>query len=62
MTEEEKFLTFLAQFDLSVSKINQILEFMGDNLSLKSFCKTKFDEKVLTKLSYDKMCERADEK
>ena len=61
MTEKEKFLTFLAQFDLSVSKINQILNFMGDNLSIKTFCKTKFDEKVLTKLVFDKMCERADE-
>lgn len=61
MTAQEIFLTFLAGFDLSVSKINQILEVLGDNLSLKTFCKTKFEEKVLTKANFDKMCERADE-
>lgn len=61
MTQEEIFYTFLAQFDLTSSKINQILSCMGDNLSLKSFCKAKFDEKVLSKSAYEKMCEFADE-
>lgn len=61
MKEEEKFYCFLAQFDLSPNKINQILDFMGDNLSIKAFCETKFDEKVLSKESFAKMCEQSDE-
>lgn len=61
MKEEEKFYSFLAQFDLSPNKINQILDVMGEKLSIKAFCKTKFDEKVLSKVNFDKMCEKSDE-
>lgn len=60
MTEKELFLGFLATFDLTAGKINQIIDFMDGELSISAFCKAKFDEKVLTKAVFDKMCEKAD--
>lgn len=61
MTEKEKFFTFLAEFDLTANKISQILDVLGDNLSLKAFCKTKFDDKILSQKSFEEMKELADE-
>lgn len=61
MREEEIFYAFLAQFDLSANKVQQIIDSMGENLSLKAFCRHKFDNKILTNEAFNKMCERADE-
>ena len=60
-SEMKKFLVFLSMFDFTYSKIEQIIEVLGNDVSLKHFCKNKFDEKVLSKENFEKMKERADE-
>ena len=40
MNELQKFLVFLSQFDFTYSKFQQIVDFMGDKLSIEKFYKT----------------------
>ena len=54
MTDKKILIIFLSQFDLSSSKINKILEFLGDNASLKSFKKAKFSENILKEEQKDR--------
>lgn len=60
MDEFKEFLIFLSQFDFTFSKFEQIVHEMGDNPTLKKFCKTKFNDKVLTSVQYDEMLALAD--
>ena len=60
-SEMKKFLVFLSMFDFGHSKNQQIIEALGDDVTLKHFCKNKFDEKVLSREIFEKMKERADE-
>lgn len=60
MDEFKEFLIFLSQFDYTFSKFEQIVDALGEKPSIKKFCKTKFDEKVLTKERYDEMVALAD--
>ncbi len=53
------FLIFLSMFDLSLSKNQQILDCLGDEVTVQHFCNCNFD-KVLTKENYAKMKEHAD--
>ena len=53
------FLIFLSMFDLSLSKNQQILDCLGDEVTVRHFCNCNFD-KVLTKENYVKMKEHAD--
>ncbi len=48
MTEFQKFLIFVSQFDLTYNKINQIIENLNGDVSIKRFCKTKFDEGIIS--------------
>ena len=59
MDDKREFLVFLSQFDLTCSKCQQIIDSMSE-LSVKNFCKTKFDDKVLSNEQKDKMLERID--
>lgn len=61
MNELKKFLIFLSLFDYTYTKFQLIVDAMGQEISLKKFCKTKFDEKILSKEQYDSMLEKADE-
>lgn len=61
MTDLKKFLLFLSQFDYTYSKFQQIINFMGEELSIKKFCKTKFDDKILSKDQHEAMISVADE-
>lgn len=61
MTDLQKFLLFLSQFELSCSKIQQILDNMNGDLSIKRFCKTKFDKNILSQEIFSKMKDRSDE-
>lgn len=62
MSDLKKLIIFLSQFDLSNSKIRQILEFLGEKASIKEFKKADFvKEKILTSENYQKMREMADE-
>lgn len=60
MDDFKEFLVFLSQFDYTHSKFEQILNCVGDNPTLKKFCKTKFDEKVLSKEHFEQMVNLAD--
>ena len=60
MDEFKEFLIFLSQFDFTFSKFEQIVHEMGDHPTLKKFCKTKVDDKVLTSAQYDEMLALAD--
>lgn len=60
-SEMKKFLVFLSMFDFGHSKNQQIVDALGDDVSIKHFCKSKFDEKILSKENFEKMKERADE-
>lgn len=59
-SEIKNFLIFLSMFDNTYLKNQQIIEALGDDISLKHFCKNKFNEKVLSKENHEKMKERAD--
>lgn len=61
MTDKQKFLVFLSMFDYSSSKVQQIIDFMGEDLSIKRFCKTKFTKEVLSEENFAKMLVKADE-
>lgn len=61
MTEKRKFLIFLSQFDFTYSKFKQIVDFMEEPLSIKSFCKTKFDEKILSHEMFERMKSKCEE-
>ncbi len=58
--EFQVFLIFLSMFDNTFSKNQQILDSMGEDFSLKHFCKMKFDNKVLPEENFNKMKEKAD--
>lgn len=60
MDEIKKFLLFLSQFDFSSAKIQKIIDVLEPNISLENFCKTKFDEKVISSSSYLKMIDNAE--
>lgn len=56
MSDIKALIIFLSQFDLTNSKIKQILEFLGEKASIKTFKKAKLDkEKILTTENYQKM-------
>lgn len=61
MTEQKILTIFLSQFDFSSNKIAKIIEFLGENASLKGFKKTKFPEKVLPAEQKEKMLNMAEE-
>ena len=60
MESKREFLVFLSQFDLTYTKCQQIVESMSDELSVKNFCKTRFDDKILSNEQKEKMLEKAD--
>ena len=55
----KSFLVFLSMFDNTYLKNQQIIDSLGEDVSLKHFCKSEFDG-ILTKENLDKMKERAD--
>lgn len=61
MTELQRFLIFLSQFDFTYKKFQQIVDAMGDDLSVKHFCKMKFDKQVLTYDVFEKMKDKTNE-
>lgn len=61
MSDLQRFLVFLSQFDFTYQKFQQIIDFMGEDLTIKNFCKTKFDKNVLSFENYQKMKDKADE-
>lgn len=61
MTERKILTIFLSQFDFSSNKISNIIEFLGDEPSLKAFKKAKFPEKILSKQQKDSMIDSAEE-
>ena len=61
MNELQKFLVFLSQFDFTYSKFQQIVDFMGDKLSIEKFCKTKFDKNILSEENYERMKNKSNE-
>lgn len=61
MTEQKILLIFLSQFDLTVSKITKILNYLGEEQSLKGFKKTKFPEDILKREQKEKMLSSAEE-
>lgn len=61
MTEQKILLVFLSQFDFTVSKIGKILDFLGENQSLKGFKKAKFPENILKAEQKEKMLVSAEE-
>jgi len=60
MDARDLFIVFLSQFDLTVGRMQKIIECMKET-SIKCFCKTKFDEKLLKQENYIQMLESADE-
>ena len=60
MEKSREFLLFLSLFDFTHTKFQQIVDFMGDDLSITKFCKKKFPNEILTKEQYEKMVEKAD--
>lgn len=62
MNELKNLIIFLSQFDLTNSKVGQIIEQLGENKSLSAFKKSKLVKNgVLTKEAFDKMALVADE-
>lgn len=62
MTDKKQLSIFLSQFDLTNHKIGQILEYLGEDASIKAFKKAKLDkENILKSEIYQKMLEMADE-
>lgn len=62
MSDLNKLLIFLSQFDLTNSKIKQIVDYLGDNPSIKSFRKAKLDKvNILTTENLQKMLSFAEE-
>jgi len=61
MTDQKILIVFLSQFDLSVSKMTKILDFLGENQSLKAFKKAKFPESILKAELKAKMDNSAEE-
>ena len=61
MEKLRKLLIFLSQFELSSSKIDLILDILGDDASVTAFSKQMFDEKVLSAEQASKMKNLADE-
>lgn len=59
MDRRDYLIVFLSQFDLTANKMQQIIENMHE-ASIECFKKTKFDEKVLKKQTYQTMLESAD--
>ena len=49
MSDLKALLVFLSQFDITTTKTKQILDFLGEEASIKAFKKAKLDkEKILT--------------
>lgn len=62
MSELKKLIIFLSQFDLSSQKIKQIVDYLGEDASLKAFRKAKLDQaKILKTENYQKMLSMSDE-
>ena len=62
MSDIKALLIFLSQFDLTTSKTTQILDYLGENASIKAFRKEKLDKAgILKSENYNKMIEFADE-
>ena len=59
--ELENFLRFLSMFDLTESKIRQLIAAMNDDFSLKHFCRMKIDKDLLSEDAVYKMRERAEQ-
>lgn len=60
MQKSREFLLFLSLFDFTHTKFQQIVDFMGDDLSIKNFCKKKFPTDILSNEQFEKMIEKAD--
>ena len=59
--ELDNFLKFLSMFDLTESKIRQLLVAMNDDFSLKHFCRMKIDKGLLADDVVFKMREKAEQ-
>ncbi len=60
--EKRDLIIFLSQFDLSSSKIEQILDKLGEKATIEKFKKFNFvKDKILTSTTYSKIIENADE-
>lgn len=55
MREDEKFLVLLSQFELSIKKIDSILNCLGANISIDSFFKNKECKKLVSEEMYANM-------
>lgn len=61
MKEAKKLLLFLSMFDLTNSKLEQIIETLGENASIKSFLSDRRMEVFLSKAKYEHIKELYDE-
>lgn len=62
MSDLKALLIFLSQFDLTTNKIKQVLDYLGENASIKEFKKAKFDKaKIFTSEALGKMIDSADD-
>ncbi len=62
MNDLKALIIFLSQYDLTNSKMRQIIDSLGDKPSIKTFKKTNLvKNKVLTDVAYNKMLAGADE-
>ena len=59
--QKRNLVVFLSQYDLTVSKMQQIIEYLDDDASINAFKKTKFPESILSREQFDKMLDGADE-
>ena len=58
MNDLKALIIFLSQYDLTNSKMRQIIDSLGDKPSIKTFKKTNLvKNKVLTDVAYNKMLE-----
>ncbi len=63
MSDLKCLIIFLSQFDLTISKMKQILDELGDKATIDGFKKSKLvKNNVLSKENFDKMVRDADEK
>lgn len=62
MEEKQLFIYFLSQFDLQASKVEYIISCLKQDVSFSNFCQFKFDNKVISKQSLEKMLPLAHEK
>ena len=62
MNDLKSLIIFLSQYDLTSSKMEQIIDFIGENPSISSFKRAKLDKNnILSSENYAKMISQADD-